>query len=248
MDEAGGVSGGFWVEGESDEKMCPLRDVSPLTNPFGPGTFLTDIAAAFNGVEAQPQTGDGEKTKGGAAAAAIEARLMRLREADRGGEAVPAGAVQQKMETLEGSMKGEELEQLKDLQAQVGAVWGTCEGLVGWGEREELESSGSISRRAWGGWGVLGRCFVNESDRLFRRTARPPSLVSWAGHTAEAPSFTRWPRSLPGTFSPALQRPTPCPPPFLSLYSSRRWLLSWVALATTSPSGWARSLPPRPWP
>ena len=33
--DAGETETGFWVEGESDEACCPLRDVSPLTNPLG---------------------------------------------------------------------------------------------------------------------------------------------------------------------------------------------------------------------
>jgi len=38
IDEAGEVADGFWVEGESADAVCPLRDVSPLTNPFGPNS------------------------------------------------------------------------------------------------------------------------------------------------------------------------------------------------------------------
>jgi len=34
---------GFWVEGESNEADCPLRDVSPLSNPFSSGTVLADV-------------------------------------------------------------------------------------------------------------------------------------------------------------------------------------------------------------
>eukprot|EP00746_Dinoflagellata_sp_MGD_P078422 gnl/MRDRNA2_/MRDRNA2_31364_c0_seq1.p1 gnl/MRDRNA2_/MRDRNA2_31364_c0~~gnl/MRDRNA2_/MRDRNA2_31364_c0_seq1.p1 ORF type:complete len:965 (+),score=201.88 gnl/MRDRNA2_/MRDRNA2_31364_c0_seq1:101-2995(+) len=39
------VSTGFWVEGESDGGACPLRDVSPFTNPFGPKTIIGDLGA-----------------------------------------------------------------------------------------------------------------------------------------------------------------------------------------------------------
>ena len=37
---------GFWVEGGVAEagEPCPLRDVSPLTSPFGPGTVLGDLS------------------------------------------------------------------------------------------------------------------------------------------------------------------------------------------------------------
>lgn len=36
---------GFWVEGSSDEAACPLRDVSPLSNPFSEGSLLGDVGA-----------------------------------------------------------------------------------------------------------------------------------------------------------------------------------------------------------
>ena len=36
--EADGFNG-FWVEGVSDEADCPLRGVSPLSNPFSSGTL-----------------------------------------------------------------------------------------------------------------------------------------------------------------------------------------------------------------
>ena len=46
---------GFWVEGVSDEADCPLRDVSPISNPFSSGSVLGDVgeetqnmAAAFS--------------------------------------------------------------------------------------------------------------------------------------------------------------------------------------------------------
>ena len=35
-----GASLGFWVEGESDDADCPLREYSPLTNPFGKRSVL----------------------------------------------------------------------------------------------------------------------------------------------------------------------------------------------------------------
>ena len=34
---------GFWVEGQSDAEVCPLRDVSPLSNPFSSGSVLGDV-------------------------------------------------------------------------------------------------------------------------------------------------------------------------------------------------------------
>ena len=34
---------GFWVEGASDEADCPLRDFSPLSNPFSSGSVLGDV-------------------------------------------------------------------------------------------------------------------------------------------------------------------------------------------------------------
>jgi len=42
--EANGFAG-FWVEGSSDEAACPLRDVSPLSNPFSEGSLLGDVGA-----------------------------------------------------------------------------------------------------------------------------------------------------------------------------------------------------------
>jgi len=41
-EEAGGFAG-FWVEGDSDDAVCPLRDVSPLSNPFSSGGVLGDV-------------------------------------------------------------------------------------------------------------------------------------------------------------------------------------------------------------
>ena len=41
---AGDVADGFWVEGESDASACPIRGVSPLTNPFSSGTILGDVS------------------------------------------------------------------------------------------------------------------------------------------------------------------------------------------------------------
>lgn len=35
---------GFWVEGESPTSVCPLRDVSPLTNPFSSRTVLGQVS------------------------------------------------------------------------------------------------------------------------------------------------------------------------------------------------------------
>jgi len=40
--EADGFDG-FWVEGASDDAICPLRDVSPLSNPFSSGGVLGDV-------------------------------------------------------------------------------------------------------------------------------------------------------------------------------------------------------------
>ena len=40
--EADGFDG-FWVEGESDDATCPIRDVSPLSNPFSSGALLGDM-------------------------------------------------------------------------------------------------------------------------------------------------------------------------------------------------------------
>jgi hypothetical protein len=36
---------GFWVEGTSDEAVCPLRDVSPISNPFTSGNVLGDLSS-----------------------------------------------------------------------------------------------------------------------------------------------------------------------------------------------------------
>ena len=41
--EASGFDG-FWVEGTSDDATCPLRDVSPLSNPFSSGQLLGDVS------------------------------------------------------------------------------------------------------------------------------------------------------------------------------------------------------------
>ena len=45
--EADGFDG-FWVEGTSDEAVCPLRGVSPLSNPLSSGTVLGDVADEVN--------------------------------------------------------------------------------------------------------------------------------------------------------------------------------------------------------
>lgn len=42
--ETAGSFDGFWVEGESDQAACPLRDVSPFSNPFSSGTLLADVS------------------------------------------------------------------------------------------------------------------------------------------------------------------------------------------------------------
>ena len=33
------------MEGASDEAVCPLRDVSPLSNPFSEGSLLGNVGA-----------------------------------------------------------------------------------------------------------------------------------------------------------------------------------------------------------
>jgi len=43
--EASGFNG-FWIEGSSPEATCPLRDASPLTNPFARGALLGDVKEA----------------------------------------------------------------------------------------------------------------------------------------------------------------------------------------------------------
>ena len=35
---------GFWVEGETAVEQCPLREVSPLSNPFSAGSVLGDLS------------------------------------------------------------------------------------------------------------------------------------------------------------------------------------------------------------
>jgi len=42
--EADGFDG-FWVEGQSADAICPLRGVSPLSNPFSSGNLLGDVGA-----------------------------------------------------------------------------------------------------------------------------------------------------------------------------------------------------------
>ena len=44
---------GFWVEGASDEAVCPLRDVSPLSNPFSEGSLLGNVGADTASLAAQ---------------------------------------------------------------------------------------------------------------------------------------------------------------------------------------------------
>mmetsp|Transcript_46903 Transcript_46903/g.77611 ORF Transcript_46903/g.77611 Transcript_46903/m.77611 type:complete len:742 (-) Transcript_46903:731-2956(-) len=36
----------FWVEGESEDAVCPLREASPLANPFGSQRILGDVSQA----------------------------------------------------------------------------------------------------------------------------------------------------------------------------------------------------------
>ena len=50
--EADGFEG-FWVEGASDEASCPLRDVSPLSNPFSSGNLLGDVTDQAMGFASQ---------------------------------------------------------------------------------------------------------------------------------------------------------------------------------------------------
>ena len=52
-EEAGAIAGGFWVEGESQADLCPLREVSPVTNPFSKGTVLGDITQRAAGAFGQ---------------------------------------------------------------------------------------------------------------------------------------------------------------------------------------------------
>jgi len=59
------VADGFWVEGESADAVCPLRDVSPLTNPFGPNSVLSDVAARVAAVGAAAQGGEDEAEASG---------------------------------------------------------------------------------------------------------------------------------------------------------------------------------------
>jgi hypothetical protein len=46
--EADGFNG-FWVEGASDDASCPLRDASPLSNPFSSGQILGDVTEQASG-------------------------------------------------------------------------------------------------------------------------------------------------------------------------------------------------------
>jgi len=50
--EADGFDG-FWIEGTSDDAVCPLRDVSPLSNPFSSGELLGDVGQKAMGYAAQ---------------------------------------------------------------------------------------------------------------------------------------------------------------------------------------------------
>lgn len=54
-EEAASADGfkGFWVEGESDEELCPLRDASPLSNPFTSGSVLGDLGEQTNRLGAE---------------------------------------------------------------------------------------------------------------------------------------------------------------------------------------------------
>jgi len=44
---------GFWIEGTSEDANCPLRDVSPLSNPFSSGELLGDVSEQAMGFAAQ---------------------------------------------------------------------------------------------------------------------------------------------------------------------------------------------------
>eukprot|EP00288_Rhodomonas_lens_P019108 CAMPEP_0177716546 /NCGR_PEP_ID=MMETSP0484_2-20121128/14565_1 /TAXON_ID=354590 /ORGANISM="Rhodomonas lens, Strain RHODO" /LENGTH=731 /DNA_ID=CAMNT_0019228579 /DNA_START=330 /DNA_END=2525 /DNA_ORIENTATION=+ len=61
------VQKGFWVEGESPTSVCPLRDVSPLTNPFSSRTVLGQVSlralSAFETI--QTEIGASTETKTG---------------------------------------------------------------------------------------------------------------------------------------------------------------------------------------
>ena len=37
-----------WVEGESSEAACPVRDASPTTNPFQAGNVLGEVSSILN--------------------------------------------------------------------------------------------------------------------------------------------------------------------------------------------------------
>jgi len=49
----------IWVEGESDDSMCPVRDGTPLTSPLGEGMLLGDLFSAV--MKAEEENKDADK-------------------------------------------------------------------------------------------------------------------------------------------------------------------------------------------
>mmetsp|Transcript_25159 Transcript_25159/g.51130 ORF Transcript_25159/g.51130 Transcript_25159/m.51130 type:complete len:338 (+) Transcript_25159:679-1692(+) len=62
------ASEGFWVEGESADAKCPLRDVSPLTNPFSSRTVIGQVSEramlAFETIQSEVGAGAANETFG----------------------------------------------------------------------------------------------------------------------------------------------------------------------------------------
>mmetsp|Transcript_8028 Transcript_8028/g.25012 ORF Transcript_8028/g.25012 Transcript_8028/m.25012 type:complete len:304 (-) Transcript_8028:370-1281(-) len=118
IDEAGVVCNGFWIESESDNEQCPLREVSPITNPFGPGSVLTDLVERLSSVAGGDTVTAAASSQGSSSAAAglIEAKLVALQETG-GKEGTDALGAQ--LASLENELKGEDLEQLRTFEKQV---------------------------------------------------------------------------------------------------------------------------------
>jgi hypothetical protein len=50
-----------WVEGESSEEACPVRDASPTTNPFQAGNVLGEVSSILNSLDMRGGWNVGEK-------------------------------------------------------------------------------------------------------------------------------------------------------------------------------------------
>uniref|UniRef100_A0A7S1DDK3 Uncharacterized protein n=1 Tax=Cyclophora tenuis TaxID=216820 RepID=A0A7S1DDK3_CYCTE len=74
-DGAGGemVNPRVWIEGESDDERCPVRDGTPLTSPLANGSLLADLVDATKGTFFEE---DGKKNNGSASTTNIGGGLL----------------------------------------------------------------------------------------------------------------------------------------------------------------------------